>query len=86
MIYIDQKITSWERFAIEEEHLPKLEEFLKENPQANSLHIYDWALDNNIDPYPSEMLDGTGELLTVEDNRDQPTLEVLIEDKTIHHN
>ena len=41
MIHIDQKFTIWERFSIEDENKEALESFLKENPKASGLEIYE---------------------------------------------
>ena len=50
MIHIDQKYTIWERFSIEDENQEALESFLKENPKASGLDIYDWAYEQGLDP------------------------------------
>lgn len=85
MIHIDQKVTTWQRFSFEEKHREKLEKFLKENPKADVTEIYDWACDNDIDP-DHEILDGTEEILSPEENKGQTTLEITSNDEVIHHN
>jgi hypothetical protein len=83
MIHIDQKIAIWERFSIEDENEEELMKFLNENPEATSLEIYDWAYGIGIDPV-SEIVEGSDELLTYEDNKMQPTLEITIGNKVLH--
>lgn len=67
MIHIDQKVTTWKRFSFEKEYREELEKFLKENPNADVEDIFNWAYDNNIDPY-CEALDGTEAAMSPEEN------------------
>lgn len=85
MIHIDQKITIWERFSIEDEHLEALESFLKENPKATSLDIYDWAHKEGLDPH-CEMLTDTQEVLEPQDNEGETTLEITLGQTLLHFN
>jgi hypothetical protein len=85
MIHIDQKYTIWERFSIEDENKEALESFLKENPKASGLDIYDWAHEQGLDPH-CEMLEGTQESLDILDNGGEATLEIIQGMKTIHSN
>jgi len=85
MIYIDQKFTIWERFSIEDENKEALESFLKENPQASSLDIYDWAHEQGLDPH-CEILEGTQESLDSQDNDGQATLEITQDRKPLWNN
>jgi hypothetical protein len=85
MIHIDQKYTIWERFSIEDENKEALESFLKENPQASSFDIYDWAHKEGLDPH-CEMLTDTQEALEPQDNGGETTLEIIQHAKTIHSN
>lgn len=83
MIHIDQKITVWERFSIGTENKEELMNFLKENPKATSLEIFDWAYSIGIDPV-SELIEGTDELITYEENNMEPTLEISIGSEVLH--
>jgi hypothetical protein len=85
MIHIDQKVTTWQRISIEEEHREELEKFLKENPEADAEDIFNWAWDNDLDPY-SETLDETIQLISPEENGGQPTLEITSNNETIYQN
>ena len=85
MIHIDTKITIWERFSIGDEHKEALDLFLKENPDATYLELYDWAADNDGDP-TTEILDGTEELMSKEENGGFPTLEILQDAKSFFSN
>lgn len=85
MIHIDQKFTIWERFSIEDEHLETLESFLKENPDASSLDIYDWAHEQGFS-ISRRRLEGTQESLDTLDNGGEATLEIIQHAKTIHSN
>jgi hypothetical protein len=86
MIHIDYKVTTWERFSIDEEHKEALEEFLKENPEADATDIFNWAADEGLeDPY-CDNIDGSEEILFPKDNGGQPTLEITIHNQIIHHN
>jgi hypothetical protein len=82
---IDYKITTWERFEIDDEHREALESFLKDNPKADAMDIFNWACDNDIDPYV-EKIDGPDELMFPEDNDNQATLEILVNEKCIFSN
>jgi hypothetical protein len=87
MIHIDQKVTTWQRFSIDEEHREELEKFLKENPEADGSDIYDWASNNDLDPY-CESMEGQGldELISPEENGGQPTLEIISNNEAIYQN
>jgi len=76
MIYIDQKITTWERFGIDDEHKDALFQFMKENPSFTSLDLYDWAHEQGYDPH-SEMLHDLQEALEPQDNGGEATLEII---------
>lgn len=77
-MYIDYKITVWERFEIEDENKELLLAFLKENPNATGTDIYDWYCDNGGDPHV-ETIEGTSEEMTVEQNGGSSTLEIVSE-------
>jgi len=83
---IEYKITTWERFEIDDEHREAVESFLKDNPKADAMDIFDWACDNNIAMPRIEKLDETDELMSPEENKGQATLEILINDKSIFNN
>jgi len=83
MIHIDQKMTVWERFSIEDEYKESLEAFLKESPDATSLEIYDWACDNGLDPH-CETIEGTQELISTKENGGAPVLEIQQDNKLIY--
>ena len=85
MIHIDQKITTWERFSIDEEHREELEKFLKENPEADGADLFDWAHHNGLDPY-CETLDEVSEIISPKENGGQSTLEVTCNQETIYTN
>jgi hypothetical protein len=73
---IDYKITTWERFDIEDEYRDALLAFLKENPQAKAMDIYDWYCSIGGDPYP-DRVDGTEEFMTPKQNGGFATLEIF---------
>jgi hypothetical protein len=73
---IDYKITTWERFEIEDEHKGALLAFLKENPQATGIDIYNWYCDIGGDPYVEAMSD-TEHHVRPEENGGFATLEVF---------
>lgn len=56
---VDGKYTVWQRFSVPESHEEELKKFLKENPEASFDEIYDWAVEQDLDP-TCETLDGTG--------------------------
>lgn len=80
MIKIDQKITVWEGFTIEDDMKEALDIFLNENPDAGYEDIYDWAAENGCDPQ-SEQIEGTQECLETKDNGGEPTLEIMLNDR-----
>jgi hypothetical protein len=82
---IDYKITTWERFEIDDEHREAVESFLKDNPKADAMDIFNWACDNGIDP-DIQRLDHAEELVMPEDNDGQATLEILVNDTQIFSN
>jgi hypothetical protein len=82
MIKIDQKMTVWARFEIEDEHEEALKAYLEENPLANYDDLYNWACEMGEDPV-SEYLEGTEEELTPDDNGGQSTLEINLDNKLI---
>jgi hypothetical protein len=73
---VDYKITTWERFDIDDEHEDALMAFLKENPKATAMDIFDWSLKLGVDPYV-ERIEGSDEEMTPEENNGYATLEVL---------
>ena len=81
MIQIDQKMTIWRRFEIEDEHKEALELFLKENPNADYDDLYNWACDIGEDPV-SEYVEGSEECLEAKDNGGASTLEIMQNHKT----
>jgi hypothetical protein len=84
-MFIDYKTTVWERFEIEDEHKDSLLEFLKENPEASAMDIWNWYSDNGGDPH-CETIEGTSEEMSVEENGGSSTLEILCDGKTIYQN
>ena len=76
---VEYKITTWESFSVEDEHKESLLAFLKENPEADAMEIYDWALELGIDPYV-ERIDGVDDFITPEENGGQATIEILADD------
>ena len=74
-IHIDEKITIWDRFSIDEEHKESLLEFLKDNPTSDLSDVLEWADSQGIDGEHSTLLD-TGEVMTVEENDGNCTLEI----------
>lgn len=81
MIQIDQKMTVWESFSIEDDMKEALDTFLKENPDAGYYEIYNWAHENDCDP-EAEIIEGTQEYLEAKDNGGEPTLEIGLRGKT----
>jgi hypothetical protein len=73
---VDYKITTWERFDIDDEHKDALLAYLKENPKASAMEILDWAFDIGADPYV-EKVEGSDEEMTPEENNGHSTIEVL---------
>jgi hypothetical protein len=84
-MFIDYKTTVWERFEIEDEHKGSLLEFLKENPEASAMDIWNWHSDNGGDPH-CETLEGTSVEMSPEENDGCSTIEILCEDKIIYQN
>jgi hypothetical protein len=84
-MFIDYKTTVWSRFEIEDKHKDLLLEFLKKNPKASAMDIWNWCADNGGDPY-SEELEGTSEEMSVEENGGSSTIEILLDDKIIFQN
>jgi hypothetical protein len=82
---IDYKITTWERFEIDDEHREALESFLKDNPEADAMDILNWTYANGIGPYV-EKIDGTDEIMFPGDNGNQATLEILVNEERIFSN
>lgn len=76
---VEYKITTWESFWIEDEHKESLLAFLKENPEADAMEIYDWALELGCDSY-IERIDGVDDFITPEENAGQATIEILTDD------
>lgn len=75
MIYIDQKITTWERFGIDDEHKDALFEYMKENPSFTSLDLYDWAYEQGYDPH-SEIIEGAERTLDPYENNKESTIQI----------
>lgn len=88
MIYIDQKITTWERFGIDDEHKDALFQFMKENPSFTSLDLYDWAHEQGYDPH-SEIIEGAEETVdskTISLLGRGPTIEILQDEEPLWNN
>ena len=85
MIYIDQKITTWERFGIDDEAKDALFQFMKENPSFTSLDLYDWAHEQGYDPH-SEIIEGAEETLDPYENNRQATFEIIQDEKPLWDN
>ena len=79
MIYIDQKITTWERFEIDDEHKDALFEYMKENPSFTSLDLYDWAHEQGYNPH-SEIIEGAEQTLDPCENNKESTIQILQDD------
>jgi hypothetical protein len=75
-MFIDYKTTVWERFEIEEKKKDSLLAFLKENPEASAMDIYDWYCENGGDPYVIP-IEGTSHQMSPEDNGGSSTLEIV---------
>ena len=85
-MFIDYKTTVWERFEIDDQDKDLLLEFLKENPEASAMDIYDWYSTNiGGDPY-CQCLDETTNEMSVGENGGNSTLEILLDDKIIYQN
>jgi len=85
MIYIDQKITTWERFGIDDEHKDALFQFMKENSLFTSLDLYDWAYEQGYDPH-MEIIEGAEETVDPYENNKQATIEILQDEETLWNN
>jgi hypothetical protein len=85
MIYIDQKITTWERFGIDDEHKEALFQFMKENPSFTSLDLYDWAYEQGYDPH-SEIIEGAEETVDPYENNRQATIEIIQDEEPLWNN
>ncbi|RPI69948.1 MAG: hypothetical protein EHM38_06990 [Geobacteraceae bacterium] len=72
---IEYKVTTWERFDIEDKHREGLLEFLKENPKAAAMDIYNWYCDIGGDPY-IEQTTNTDCEMTTDENGGCSTIEV----------
>ena len=79
-MFIDYKTTVWERFEIDDQDKDLLLEFLKENPEASAMDIYDWYCTNIGGALHCEILEGTSEEMSVEENGGSSTLEILSSD------
>ena len=88
-MFIDYKTTVWERFEIEDEHKESLLEFLKENPEASAMDIWNWYSDNGGDPH-CETIEGTSVEMSPEENNGYSTLQIVSEtlngNETIYQN
>ena len=76
---VDYKITTWERFDIDDEHKDALMAFLKENPKATAMDIFDWSSELGVDPYV-ERIEGSDEEMTPKENDGYSTLEISTDD------
>jgi hypothetical protein len=72
---IDYKISTWERFEIEDEHKDDLFSFLKDNPNANGIDIHNWYLGLGGNPYV-ETMSGTEDCMTPKNNGGFATLAI----------
>lgn len=84
-MFIDYKTTVWERFEIEDENKDLLLEFLKENPEASAMDIWNWYADNGGDPY-CETIEGTSEEISIVENGGSSTIEILLNDQILFEN
>jgi hypothetical protein len=84
-MFIDYKTTVWERFEIEDENKDLLLEFLKENPEASAMDIWNWYSDNGGDPH-CETIEGTSVEMSVEENGGSSTIEILLNDQILFEN
>jgi hypothetical protein len=84
-MFIDYKTTVWERFEVEDEHEESLFEFLKENPKASAMDIWNWHSDNGGNP-DCDVIEETFEEMSVEDNSGSSTIEIISNDYVIYQN
>ena len=76
MLNIDFKITTWERVSVPTEHKDKVLEALNSGEIQTSNDLIEFIEDANFDGIMEE----TSEQLTVEDNGNQPTIEIIDEE------
>jgi hypothetical protein len=72
---IDYKITTWERFDIDDRYREDLLSFLKENPKATAMDIYNWSCGIGCDPYIENTV-GTDREMTTSENNGNTTIEI----------
>lgn len=85
MIYIDQKVTIWERFELEDDLKEHLFELLKNNQDLDFERIYDWAVDQGADPV-AVLLEETLEPMRVGENDGCNTLEICFNNEKVFDN
>lgn len=76
---IDYKVTIWERILVNEEDEQRALEILKEGGDINDLT-------NEIENLEYTWVDGSTEVITVEENGNQATIEVIQDGKTVWTN
>jgi len=84
MIHIDQKITAWDRFSIEDEHKDALLIFMAKNPSFTSSDLYEWAYESGLDPY-TKLIEGSEETIDPYQNNGEATIEIIHENDLIMH-
>jgi hypothetical protein len=81
MKYVDVKITVWERYHFNE--TSQLNKVIEELEKTSDI---DDILDPNLGYSHMELISDTRESLSVEDNQDNPTIEVYMDDSVIWDN
>lgn len=84
MIHIDQKITGWERFSIEDVHKDALLIFMVKNPSFTSSDLYEWAHERGLNPH-TELIENIGEIIDPYQNDGEATIEIIHEHDLIIH-
>ena len=84
MIHIDQKITAWERFSIDDKNKDAVLIFMVKNPSFTFLDLYDWAYDQGYDPH-CELIEYSEETIDPYENKKEATIEIIHEHNLIMH-
>lgn len=83
MAHIDFKITIWERVKIDDDKVSDVINRIKDGSIMSSSDLFD-VLDN--DCFNEGILDDTGQQMTVEENDNQPTIEVYKNNEIVFSN
>lgn len=88
-MYIDFKVTMWERIYVPKDQEQKVKELVKKGHITNGDDVYQWFADNDeeqVQNLVNETLYDTSEQMTPEENGGSSTLEAFIDGKIIYQN